>query len=170
MSDMFTRSSAIISPCQKYRYELRRIWNTKLPPFVIGMLNPSTANDSQDDPTIRLCIKRARHATCGSLIVWNLGAGRATEPADWMHMDDPIGPENDKHIYKVLRECKAQGGTPVIAWGTSGSFMNRDKMALRIASDAGVAPLCLGLTQHGFPKHPLYVPLSQIPVPYKPHK
>src|SRR6516162_8071848 len=90
--------SAIISDCGLYRYELRRVWDKSLPPYVSGMLNPSTADDKVDDATITRNIRRAQALGYGSLIVWNLGAGRATEPDNWKAMADPIGPENDRHI------------------------------------------------------------------------
>jgi hypothetical protein len=91
------RKSAIISSCSRYRYELRRIWDDALPPYVSGMLNPSTADGQIDDRTIVANLLRAEALGCGSLIVWNLGAGRATKPKVWKAMAGPIGPENDSH-------------------------------------------------------------------------
>ena len=152
------RKSAIISPCGRYRYELRREWNDNLPPFVSGMLNPSVADAKIDDPTIVRNLRRAEANGCGSLIVWNLGAGRATDPDDWMAMLDPIGPENDFHIRAILTECRKRKGTAVVGWGGRGSFMGRDKVALKIAAEVGVNFHCLGITKNGQPKHPLYVP------------
>ena len=77
------RKSAVISSCGRFRYELRREWDEILPPFVAGLLNPSIADADIDDPTIIRSFKRAKANGCGSLIVWNLGAGRATNPRDW---------------------------------------------------------------------------------------
>jgi hypothetical protein len=84
------RKSAIISSCTLYRYELRRTWDDELPPFVSGMLNPSTADGQIDDRTIVANLQRAEALGCGSLIVWNLGAGRATQPEVWKAMSDPL--------------------------------------------------------------------------------
>ncbi|WP_213290063.1 DUF1643 domain-containing protein [Bradyrhizobium sp. sGM-13] len=118
--------SAIISSCGLYRYDLRRDWDANLPPLVLGMLNPSKADHKIDDPTIVRGVYRAKTMNCGSLIVWNLGAGRATEPQDWMAMPDPIGPDNDRHIRDILTECKGRNGIAVAGWGVYGDFMNRD--------------------------------------------
>ena len=153
--------SAIISDCGLYRYELRRVWDDNLPPYVSGMLNPSKADAEIDDPTITRNLRRAEINGCGSLIVWNLGAGRATNPNDWMAMSDPIGPENDFHIRAILAECHERNGIAVVGWGARGSFMGRDKIATKIAADIGVTLHCLGSTRNGHPKHPLYIARSQ---------
>jgi hypothetical protein len=153
--------SAVISPCGQFRYELRRVWDDKLPPFVAGMLNPSIADAEIDDPTINRAMHRAKANGCGSLIVWNLGAGRATNPKNWMAMRDPIGPENDTYIWSVLTECRERFGIAFVGWGAHGSFMNRDEDALRIAVQVGIQFCCLGMTRDGQPRHPLYVAARQ---------
>ena len=78
-TDLFgqTRRSAKFSPDRLHRYELRIVWDDSLPPYVSGMLNPSTADEVRNDPTIERNERRARRLGYGSLIVWNLGAGRA---------------------------------------------------------------------------------------------
>lgn len=157
MPDLFVRKSAIFSPCGSYRYELRRIWNDALPPYVAGMLNPSIADHEIDDPTISRNWKRAEMLGCGSLIVWNLGAGRATLPTVWKAMADPIGPDNDSHIRRILSECRDRGGVAMVGWGASGSFLGRDKAAVAIAAEVGIKFRCLGTTKAGHPRHPLYV-------------
>lgn len=163
----FMRRSAIISDCGLYRYELRRVWDDRLPPYVSGMLNPSTADAEIDDRTITRNWRRANALGCGSLIVWNLGAGRATDPNDWKAMTDPIGPENDTHIHRILIECRKHNGIAVVGWGGFGSFMGRDIIALKIAAKVGVNFYCLGITKSGQPKHPLYVAYSQSLVEWK---
>ncbi len=130
---MEAMKSAISSSCGLYRYDLRRDWDANLPPLVLGMLNPSKADHKIDDPTIVRGVYRAKTMNCGSLIVWNLGAGRATEPQDWMAMPDPIGPDNDRHIRDILTECKERNGIAVAGWGVYGDFMNRDLAAMEIA-------------------------------------
>lgn len=158
--------SAVISSCGRFRYQLRREWNDKLPPLVAGMLNPSIADAKIDDPTIVRSLRRAASNGCGSLIVWNLGAGRATDPDDWMAMVDPIGPENDLHIRAALKECRDRNGIALAAWGTRGVFRNRDKAVRELAAEIGVVFHCLGTTRDGHPRHPLYVALSQPLVPW----
>ena len=151
------RGSALISDCGTYRYELRREWDATLPPYVSGMLNPSKADAIIDDPTLMRNRRRAEALGYGSLIVWNLGAGRSTVPKDWKKMADPIGPENDFHIRRILIECRDRGGVAVVGWGAHGSFMGRDRAAMRIAADVGVRLHCLGKTRDGQPRHPLFV-------------
>jgi hypothetical protein len=161
---MLANRSAIISECGSYRYELRRIWNASQPPYVIGMLNPSTADAEFDDPTITRCMRRAATQGYGSIIVWNLGAGRATDPKVWKSMQDPIGPDNGSHIRRILTECRERDGLAIAGWGAHGSFLERDVAAVAIARDVGVVFHCLGVTKQGYPKHPLYVGYSQSPV------
>lgn len=164
---MPVRKSAIISDCGRYRYELRRVWDDALPPYVSGMLNPSTADHEKDDRTIVRNWRRAESMGCGSLIVWNLGAGRATRPSDWMVMSDPIGPENDVHIRRILFECRQRNGIATVGWGAHGSFMGRDHVATKIAIETGLAFRCLGTTKDGQPKHPLYVARGQRLIEWK---
>jgi hypothetical protein len=160
------RKSAVISLCGRFRYELRRVWDKALPPFAAGMLNPSIADAEIDDPTIIRILSRARASGCGSLIVWNLGAGRATNPKDWVRMSDPIGPENDTHIKSALSECRERDGIAFVGWGAHGTFMNRNHNALRIAAEVGVQFKCLGITRGGQPRHPLYIGAWQPLVPF----
>jgi hypothetical protein len=161
MTDLLIKRSAIISDCGLYRYEARRIWDDSLPPYVSGMLNPSIADHEIDDPTVIRNWRRAEVNGCGSLIVWNLGAGRATDPNDWKAMGDPIGPQNDWHIRRILTECRERSGIAVVGWGAHGSFMGRDRKALSIAADVGVTFRCLGTTKDGQPRHPLYIANAQ---------
>ena len=158
MSTLLVRRTAIISPCELFRYELRVEWDTRLPPLACGMLNPSKATAEVDDPTFIRVWRRAETLGCGSAILWNLGAGRATEPADWKAMADPIGPENDAHIRRILTECRVRNGIALVGWGAHGLFMGRDKIAVGIAAEVGIALKCLGVTKDGQPRHPLYIP------------
>lgn len=89
-------------------------------PFAVG--HPSSGGSSRN-------WRRAEACGCGSLVVWNLGAGRATDPGDWKAMADPIGPDADRHIRRILTECRDRVGIAVAGWGAHGSFMGRDKAA-----------------------------------------
>ena len=151
-------SSAYLSPCERYRYELTRCWaNGPIACWV--MLNPSTADADVDDPTIRRCIEFSKRWGCGALVVVNLYAWRATNPRDLQRADDPIGPHNDRHIDVATRSAD----TVVCAWGASAN-PERAAEVLRLIS----RPMCLGTTQGGAPRHPLYVhrdtPLVQLEV------
>lgn len=141
---------AILSECEKYRYVLSRTWGLE-PPLVFVMLNPSTADDRVDDPTIRKCIGFARREKCGGIVVVNLYAWRATSPADMKKAADPIGPDNNRFIYSaVTGPCEKV----VVAWGANAEPA-RARDVLKLIRDAGKEPLCLGKTNSLQPRHPL---------------
>ncbi|MFD3920195.1 DUF1643 domain-containing protein [Streptomyces sp. NPDC058595] len=89
--------TALISDCGRYRYRLTRTWGPG-PAAVMVMLNPSTADGTQDDPTVRRCVTFADAWGCGGLIVVNLYAWRATKRAELKLAPDPVGPDNDAHL------------------------------------------------------------------------
>lgn len=143
------QTAAALSPCQPYRYALWRKWSDA-PPVLFVMLNPSTADETQDDPTIRRCMAFARQWGHGGLIVGNLFALRSPHPADLRTCADPIGPDNDAWLIRLAQQSTAA----VAAWGNHGAFMNRgQEVAARFPKLR-----CLGLTKRGQPRHPLYVP------------
>ena len=123
------------------------------------MLNPSTADAANDDPTIRRCIGFARQWGCGHLIVLNLFAYRATDPATLKGAVDPVGPENEKWFGQVLNR-RERGGPVVYGWGVHGEYMGQDRVVRGWLEALGVRPLALGMTKDGHPRHPLYVPYS----------
>lgn len=157
--------SAILSPCGLYRYHLRRDW-TAAPPLVWIMLNPSTADAEQDDPTIRRCIAFAKAFGYGGIEVVNLFALRSPSPADLLDSScagiDPVGPNNDDTLRVVIVDC---GYTLVAAWGAHKLASPRARVIERMAAGR---LLCLGTTKDGSPRHPLYVKASQPLVPYPP--
>lgn len=145
-------SSAIISPCKLYRYALRRHWNPDAGALGIVMLNPSTADGKEDDPTIRRCIGFAKENDFGGIIVGNLFAYRSTDPKQLDEVDDPVGPDNDRTLQNLARVCPHV----LLAWGARGSKHNvRVDEVLRLFEE--VETYTLGLTTSGQPKHPLYV-------------
>lgn len=154
---MIIKRTADISKCGTWRYELRRIWNPRLPPMLVIMLNPSTADGKRDDPTIRKIWKRAAASGCGELIVGNLGAGRSYNPQVWKKMPDPIGPRNNDVLEALLREARTRNATTVVGWGAHGDFMQRDEWFLNAAWRANVMLYCFGYTLNRSPRHPLYV-------------
>lgn len=119
-------------------------------------LNPSTADERLDDPTVRRCIGFAKSWGYGGVIMTNLFAFRATIPEDMKKAKDPIGPENDY----FLRVCAGYASITVAAWGTSGGFLRRDREVIRLIPNLHY----LRLTKKGFPAHPLYLPKDLEPV------
>lgn len=150
------RSSAVLSTDAVYRYELRREWDQRLPPFIAIMLNPSKADKRANDPTITRLIRRAAHGGYGSLIVGNIGAGRNTSPKRWMAMADPVGPSNRRYLKNMLLEARDRAGKVLVGWGAHAPpRMERD--VLDLAYHIGVKLWCLGMTKDGHPLHPLHV-------------
>lgn len=152
---------AEISDCGRYRTRLWRRWDSRKGRVLVIMLNPSTADASQDDPTIRRCIRFAIRWECGCLEVRNLFALRATDPRELLAVADPVGPNNlclvrsDDHFEKV-----------VAAWGNHGRHLGRGAAVISDLSSRGL-PLChLGLTKLGEPRHPLYVSSNTVLQPF----
>ena len=114
-------ASAAYSPCGAFRYSLSRRWGSA-PAVAFIMLNPSTASEAQDDPTIARCAAIARALGAGGITVVNLFALRATDPRVLRDAPEPVGPLNDAAI---LSACS--GASRVIcAWGTHGAHLGRD--------------------------------------------
>ena len=160
MGDLFSQddNGAELSKDGLYRYRLWRIWDTSLPSLLFVMLNPSTADAEQDDPTIRRCINYAKSWGYGKLTVGNLFALRSTDPTMLYQAPDPIGPENDR----ILQALHAEASMTLAAWGAHGEYLARGA-AVRCV----LAPLhCLALTAKGQPRHPLYLPKTLFPIAY----
>lgn len=158
--------SAELSGCRLYRYRLTRIWTgdengPRMVNFV--MLNPSTADDLQDDPTIRRCIRFAKDWGYDGLHVTNLYALRATDPRRLKEVDDPYGIQNSAHLTSVA----ARAARVVVAWGNRApmDFSLGVAISLRRISREGVI-YCLGITKKGQPVHPLYQPADAVLIPY----
>ena len=127
------------------------------------MLNPSTADAEQDDPTIRRCIGYAKALGCGELTVVNLFAWRSTDPRALYGMSKQmaIGPENDRHIAEA---CNASG-IVICAWGNHGALFNRSEEVLKvIRAQQGARPMALKISKTGQPGHPLYLKADAQPV------
>lgn len=161
MGDLFEQQGdaivrrATISEDNRYRYRLTRIWEAGKPPLSFVMLNPSTADDRVDDPTIRRCMGFAKREGCGGIIVVNLYGLRATDPAELTKAGDPYGPKNADALLAVLDEAAIYDTPVVCAWGTKAGFA-----AARFRTSAKATParlVCLGRTKDGHPRHPLYV-------------
>jgi hypothetical protein len=191
----YIQAGADISPCGKYRYRLWREWrlhpapaqwdmwsDDKGKPVVDGagaqlgepkacvfvMLNPSTADGIEDDPTIRRCVAFAKAWGYDRLEVLNLFAFRATEPRELLalnHGDDPVGVGNSRAFDQVLN-WNYPVGIVICAWGVHGAHLGQDETALGWMRDR--ERFSLGLTKDGHPKHPLYLPADAQPARFRP--
>lgn len=149
---------ADISDCGRYRYRLGRRWGWG-PPLAFIMLNPSTADADVDDPTIRRCMGFARREGCGGIVVVNLFALRATDPAELRKSAvDPVGPENDMAIESLIDAPLATGARVVCAWGAHALAEKQARRVVARARSCGRQLWCLGKTRIALaPRHPLYV-------------
>ncbi len=153
---------AYFSADKKYRYLLGRRTGKSNSRLLFIMLNPSTADETQNDPTIRRCIGFAQQWSFGIMEVVNLFAFRTPHVAELRRTDDPVGPENDEMIASALTTADMV----VLAWGNHGSYRNRSHEIKRLALNTA-QPFHLGLNKTGEPKHPLYLPASATLTPLR---
>lgn len=146
---------AIFSEDKQYRYALWRIWNEDLDSVMFIMLNPSTADEKKNDPTINKCIAYAKRWGYGAVFVCNLYAYRNKDPKVLEHVPDPVGPDCDQWIITVSKIMTLR----IAAWGNGTISKGRvDK----VRSLTG--PLnCLEKSKSGNPKHPLYLRKNLFP-------
>ena len=116
------------------------------------MLNPSTADEHLNDPTVTRCIDFARQWGFRYLEVVNIFAVRGTDPHVLREVEDPVGPENNRHILEAVEESDRV----IFAWGAHGVYMDRGDDVLRLVTALKPAQ-CLGFTQKGQPRHPLFL-------------
>jgi len=160
MEAMDLKSGAEISKCKDYRYALWRTWDEEKPRVVFVCLNPSTADENINDPTLNKCIRYAKswdNGKYGGVLILNLFAFRATKPANMKKADDPIGTDNNNRLRKLPRTTDLI----VAAWGNHGAFNRRSKVVLEMLPDVHY----LKLNKTGEPSHPLYLKKDIKPIP-----
>lgn len=152
-------STAVYSDCERYRYSLMREWDTGGRKVLFVMLNPSTATEVQNDPTVERCERRTRALGFGAFCVTNIFAWRDTDPRNMRAAAAPIGPENDATIARFARWADMV----ICAWGTHGAHLDRGR-EMEATLRATKQPLYhLGLSKAGHPKHPLYIAYEKQP-------
>lgn len=155
----FTPREAVLSPCGTYRYSLTRRWSAEPGPvWVFVMLNPSTADGHVDDATVRRCIQFTRRGGAAELRIVNLYGLRATDPRELWRAEDPVGPDNDRHVLAAISRAEATAGAVIAAWGAHGRPDRVRAVVDLIGRRRDI--LCLGTTATGAPRHPLYLPAA----------
>ena len=161
MDSSLSTPTATFSEDRVYRYSLTRqvaLGQAGVCTFIL--LNPSTADETRNDPTINRCIHFAQDLRCGTLIVVNIFAYWATDPGELKRVReelelDIVGPENDRYIIEAVE----QATVPIVAWGNHGAYLGRGGDVLKTLQDLGHAPLyAFKVTKLGYPIHPLYLP------------
>lgn len=155
----------------EYRYTLTRTDHTlpwlqvHSPRLLWIMLNPSTADETQDDPTIRRVRAFTQRLGFTGFTVVNLYAMRATDPRDLWTATDPVGPDNDATINDEAFTAYTDGSPIIAAWGANAKPERiAEVLALPFVARGDVR--CLGVTASGAPRHPLYLPKSAECVPW----
>ena len=152
------KNTAQLSKCRQYRYALWRTWDNSLPKVMFVGLNPSTADEKMNDPTLTRCIGYAKSWGFGGVIMANLFAYRATQPEDMKNAIDPIGKRNNYWLKRLAKESKLM----VAAWGNHGQFLQRSTHVKQQLVDL----YYLKLNKSGEPAHPLYQRLALKPKPF----
>ncbi|HEY0213832.1 MAG TPA: DUF1643 domain-containing protein [Paenirhodobacter sp.] len=156
-------SIAVYSDCERYRYLLTRVWDPAGARALFVMLNPSTATEVQNDPTVERCERRARTLGFGAFRVTNIFAWRATDPREMRAQPDPVGPENDHAILDSVSWAAGPQSRIVCAWGAHGAHLDRGVAVEHLLRATGRDLFHLGLTKAGAPKHPLYIGYDRQP-------
>ena len=173
-------AGAVFDPDRVYRYLLWREWDNpypyqhgetpvavalgpKAPSICFIMLNPSTADESDDDPTLRRCIGFARRWGYKRLEVVNLYAVRSTDPSGILDSNDPIGRLGDQAIVESSARCELV----VCAWGADVLGRDRGEQVLDKVWPLHASLWAVGLTAKGAPRHPLYAKYTNAPVIYR---
>ena len=151
-------SGAVFSECRKYRYLLWRFWDRSRPPLGWIALNPSTADEVKDDPTVSRCIIRSGRLGYGGIVLGNIYGYRATDPAEMERQADPVGMANDAALLHIARFCPVV----VCAWGNHATI-GRQELVVGMLRAMQKPPTLkhLGMTKTGRPKHPLYIGYSK---------
>lgn len=163
MSNLLEKRTAIFNEGRTHRELLRIVWDEHLPQLAAIGLNPSTADEFQDDPTIRRLKGYARDWGFGGLQMYNIFAVRATDPKDMKAHPSPIG------LGKLGHQINTNKASQVLCcWGTHGKHMNRgvDVLEELQVFFSGDRLVCLGVNSDGSPKHPLYLKKEAKRIPY----
>ena len=148
----------VFSDDRLHRYFLERIFQEGSRTLNFCMLNPSTADEIQNDPTVRRCIGYAQDWGYDRLIVTNIFAYRSTNPKGLREIENPAGDENNYYIEEAAKESEQV----ICAWGNHGEYLDRGSEVSELLKP--YSPHHLGLTKCGQPKHPLYLAKKLLPI------
>lgn len=163
---LLQQSVAHYSPCEKFRYFLRRDWDVSKPSITYLMLNPSTATEIDNDPTIERCQRRAHLSGFGSMIIVNLFPFRMTDSTQLYTAENLLGDPSLAN-QAIINAVKASEIT-VCGWGAHEFAMARAKEVISMveAENQTSRIMCLKRNKDGSPQHPLYIGYDKTPVPY----
>lgn len=151
------QSGAVFSDCERYRYRLWREWDASLPTICFLMLNPSTADEQANDPTIERCQRRAIAWGYGRLEIANLFPWRSTDPDQLIIATDPVGPAQNADF--AILDAVKDAQMVVCGWGNHRHATTRAEHVIELLTTAGLSSRlhALKINQDGSPGHPLYL-------------
>lgn len=152
--------TAVFSECQKYRYQLREIWDSTRPLILWILMNPSVACTDYSDPTLRKTGKYSRNWGYGGQLIGNVHAYRATDKIRLLEVPDPVGPKNNQIILEMAAEAK----TVLLAYGQPPKALRSRGLELVKLLRHHPDVRHLRLAQDGTPVHPLYLPDNLRPI------
>ena len=166
---------ACFSSCGCFRITLTRsglngfLGNKPERTIIFVMLNPSTANSDEDDPTIRRCISFALDTGHDNLVVVNLFPIISPYPEVLENYAENYGNESllNNDYWMRVELIQKDVDMVVCAWGGFPVAGNRAAAVLDLIKGAGHTPMCLGITKAGAPRHPLYIKRGTVPVLYQ---
>jgi hypothetical protein len=160
------KSSAAVwgGPGKCYRYQLRRTWDETKPHVMFIMMNPSRADEKEEDRSVAKCGRFARAWDYGGIYVGNTFAYRTTNKKRLRDTKDPKGPKNDEHLIAMAKLAEKV----IFAYGQPGHRSLRDQgpRLVKMLIGKGVKPYVLKLSNDGTPCHPLYLRKTSEPVPW----
>ncbi|WP_419882889.1 DUF1643 domain-containing protein [Peribacillus sp. B-H-3] len=159
------KNGAVFDETRTYRFSLTRVWEPDKEKVVFICLNPSTADENIDDPTLIRCIdfaKRWSNGKYGWLEIVNLFGYRTKDFNNLKNAIDPIGSDNDNFILNAVKDADLV----VAAWGENGAYQKRAEEVLKLLSNNNIPIYCLDILNGGQPKHPLYVKATNEPSLY----
>jgi hypothetical protein len=151
-------NGAVFSTERHYRYALWRVWNADNGIVMFIGLNPSTANERDNDPTIRRVMSFAYDWGFGGVVMANIYGWITPYPLELQACEYPIG-ENDQWVEALAKHCQKI----VFAWGKFKQAAKWSQVLIEMFPDA----YALKINNDGTPRHPLYVPGKIIPVKFK---
>jgi hypothetical protein len=159
-------SDALISDNKEYRYELTRVWEPKKPKILYIGLNPSTADETDDDQTIRKLIQYSKNWGYGGLVIVNVFAYRSRDWKKLVCHSNPIGVSNKLTLQSWAFLCKKRSMRVMFMWGRNAAKVNPEWVAEVEAMFLENDVECFQLNMDGSPVHPLMLPYSVEPIKY----
>ena len=157
----FIESTAKISEDKRYRYKLTRVWDKSKKRICFVGLNPSKADETENDPTVWKLVRYADSWGYGGMTVVNLFAIRTPRRRQMMREEEPIGPKNDAVLEHVA--VSKEYDKVIAVWGDDGRYKNRNSEVKKLFSELWV----LKVSKSGEPRHPRFLPGDLTPKLWK---